>query len=69
MSCCLCGGLGNNKIKLTIGTSQMEDLILLFTRVACHLKCYESANETTTTMHGFILAKFYFALLVVYGME
>jgi hypothetical protein len=47
----------------------MESFILLFPIVSCHLNQFEITNETTSTMHGFILkfhsTKFYFVSLVV----
>jgi hypothetical protein len=50
----------------------MEDFISLFPSMSCHLKCFETVNETTK-MHDFILrfhnTKFYFVSLVVYGMK
>jgi hypothetical protein len=51
----------------------MEDFISLFSRMSCHLKYFEILNETTTKMHDFILefhsTKFYFVLLVFYGIK
>jgi hypothetical protein len=51
----------------------MESFILLFQRMPCHLKYFETANETTPKMQAFILefynTKFYFVSLVVYGMK
>jgi hypothetical protein len=41
----------------------MEDFILLFQRMSCHRKYFETINETITKMHDFILefynTKFY----------
>jgi hypothetical protein len=33
----------------------MEDFILLFLRMICHLKCFETANETSHKIHDFVL--------------
>jgi hypothetical protein len=50
-----------------------EDFISLFIRMTCHLRCFETANETTLKMYDFIVqfynTKFYFVLLVVYVMK
>jgi hypothetical protein len=49
----------------------MEDFILMFSRMSCHLKCFETIDETTPKINDFILefhnTKFYF-LLVIYGI-
>ena len=51
----------------------MEDFILLFPRVPCHLKYFEITNETNSIMHGFIMefhnVKIYFVSLVGYAMK
>jgi hypothetical protein len=33
----------------------IEDFISLFSRMSCHLKCFETTNETIPKMHDFIL--------------
>jgi hypothetical protein len=47
----------------------VQDFILLFPRVTSHQKHYETINETTFKMHGFILefhnTNFYVVPLVV----
>jgi hypothetical protein len=51
----------------------MEDFILLFSRRQCHLKCFETVNETTPKIYDFILefhnTKFYIVPLVVYEIK
>jgi hypothetical protein len=51
----------------------MEDFILLFLKISCHLKYFKTVNKTTHKIHDFILefynTKFYFISLVVYGMK
>jgi hypothetical protein len=41
--------------------------------MSCHLKCFQTVNETTPKMHDFILefynTKFYVVPLVVYEMK
>jgi hypothetical protein len=33
----------------------MENFILIFLRMSCHVKCFETANKTTPKMNNFIL--------------
>jgi hypothetical protein len=51
----------------------MENFISLFLRMLCHLKYFETINETTPKMYDFILKfnniKFYVVSLVVYVMK
>jgi hypothetical protein len=51
----------------------MECFILLFPIVTCHLNHFETTNEITSIMHGFILkfysTKFYFVSLVINEMK
>jgi hypothetical protein len=51
----------------------MEDFILLFSRRQCHLKYFETVNETTPKIYDFILefhnTKFYIVPLVVYEIK
>jgi hypothetical protein len=51
----------------------MEDFILLFSEISCHLKYFETVNKTTHKIHDFILefynTKFYFISLVFYEMK
>jgi hypothetical protein len=51
----------------------VQDFILLFPRVSCHQKCFETVNEITLKMHDFILefhnTNFYVVPLVVYVIK
>jgi hypothetical protein len=51
----------------------MEYFISLFLRMSCHLKCFETINETMPKIHDFILeflnTKFYVVPLVAYEMK
>jgi hypothetical protein len=51
----------------------MENFISLFLRMLCHLKYFETINETTPKIYDFILKfnniKFYVVSLVVYVMK
>jgi hypothetical protein len=51
----------------------MDDFILLFSSMSCHLKCFEITNKIMHKMHDFILEfyniKFYFISLVVYEIK
>jgi hypothetical protein len=45
----------------------------LFSRMSCHQKCFETVNETTHKIYGFILqfhnTKFYVVTLIVYVIK
>jgi hypothetical protein len=51
----------------------MEDFISLFSKISCHLKYFETVNETIPKIYDFILefynTKFHVVPLVVYWMK
>jgi hypothetical protein len=60
-------------MKQTLRLLLLEDLISLFSRMSCHLKCFETVIETTSKRYDFILefynTKFYVVPLIVYVMK
>jgi hypothetical protein len=51
----------------------MEDFISLFSKISCHLKYFETVNETTPKIYDFILefynTKFYVVPLIGYVLK
>jgi hypothetical protein len=65
--------LSTSKLEEVIWLIPMEDFILLFLRMSCHLKYFECVNEITLKIHDFILefynTKLYFVSLFVFEMK